>query len=155
MVHTAAFCWHYLLYSTANNEQCANILLHVAVSSRQPCSKFVLLVTQWRHSMDGVMQKEGGIVQKRQNESSCFLAWRLPSSNPRLFCKDTWVSSEITVLLSETLSQTPDLEKFTTTSRSRCQRNVVVVVAVTVKVVYDTYRTVDESWLFTTRRSTA
>ena len=44
--------------------------------------------------------------------SSCFLACRLLSTYPTLCCKEIQVSSEIRVLPSETLSQTPDLENF-------------------------------------------
>ena len=53
---------------------------------------------------------------------------------------------------SETLSQTPDLENFATASRSRCHQNSTS--SSTVEFVDDTYTTVDESWLFTTSRST-
>ena len=82
---------------------------------------------------------------------SCFLAWRL-------FClssKEIWVSPKIGVglLLSGTLSQTPDFENFVTACRSRCQQNSSSSSS-TVELVDDTYTTIDESWLFTTSRST-
>jgi len=51
------------------------------------------------------------------------------------------------------LSQTLDLENFSTASRSRCQRNSS---SSTVEFVDDTYTTIDkESWLSTTSRSTS
>jgi len=59
---------------------------------------------------------------------------------------------KIGVLLSGTLSQTPDLENFATASRSSCQQHSSS--SSTVQLVDDTYTTVDESWLFTTSRST-
>ena len=52
---------------------------------------------------------------------------------------------------SGTLFQSLDLEKFATASKSCCQQNWS---SSTVELVDDTYTTVDESWLFTTRRST-
>ena len=52
-----------------------------------------------------------------------------------------------------TLSETPDLQKFRSASRSRCQQNSSSSSS-TVELVDDTCTTVDESWLFTTSRST-
>jgi len=49
---------------------------------------------------------------------------------------------------SKTLSETLDLEDFVTVSRPHCQQN-----SSTVELVDDTQTTVDESWLFTARRS--
>jgi len=57
---------------------------------------------------------------------------------------------EVRVLFSGTLSQTLDLENFAMASQSHCRQN-----SSTVELVDDTCTTVDESWLFTTRRSTA
>jgi len=70
----------------------------------------------------------------------------LPSSPHFLCYKEISVSPKIRVLPSETLSQTPDQENFSTASRSRCQQHS----SSTVEFVDDTYTTVDESWLFTT-----
>jgi len=75
----------------------------------------------------------------------------LPSSPHFLCYKEISVSPKIRVLPSETLFHTPDLENFSTASRSRCQQHS----SSTVEFVDDTYTTVDESWLFTTSRSTA
>ena len=95
-----------------------------------------------------------GIVSKGPDESSCVLAWGLPSTYPRLCYKEIWVgpSPKIRVLLSKTLSQTLD---FATASRSLCQQHSSSSSS-TVEFVSDTYMytTVDESWLFTTSRST-
>ena len=57
---------------------------------------------------------------------------------------------------SGSLPQTSDMENFAAASRSRCHQlvNVVDNVVVDGRVVDDTYATIDESWLFTTSRST-
>jgi len=81
------------------------------------------------------------------------LARRLPSTYTTLCYKEIWVSPKIRVLPSRTLSQIPDVENFATASRSRRQQNSSSSSS-TVEFVDDTYTTVDESWLFTTRRST-
>jgi len=49
------------------------------------------------------------------------------------------------------LFRTPDLDNFAAASRSRCRQNSS---SSTVEFVDDTYTTIDESWLFTTSRST-
>ena len=51
-----------------------------------------------------------GILSKRMNESSWFLALELPSTRPTLCSKKIRVYPKIRVLPSGTLSQTPDLE---------------------------------------------
>jgi len=63
-----------------------------------------------------------------------------------------WISPKIRVLSSGTLSQTTDLKNFATASRSHCQQNSPL--SSTVEFVDDTYRTVEESWLFTASQST-
>jgi len=78
---------------------------------------------------------------------------RLPSTYPPLCCKEIRVSPKIKVLGFGTLSRTSDLENFATASRSRCQQHSSS--SSTVELVGDTFTTVDESWLFTTSRSTA
>ena len=81
------------------------------------------------------------------------LARRLPSTYHTLCYKKIWVSPKTGVLPSGTLSKTPDLENFATASRSRCQQNSSSSSS-TVEFVDDIYTTDDESWLFTTSRST-
>ena len=51
------------------------------------------------------------------------------------------------------LSRTPGFQNFATVSRSRCQQHSSSSSS-TVELVDDTYTTIDESWLFTTKRST-
>jgi len=85
-----------------------------------------------------------------RNHWSWFLVWRFPCSCLRLSCKEIWVPLKVRVLFSGTLSQTLDLENFATASQSHCRQNSSMV-----ELVDDTCMTVDESWLFTTRRSTA
>ena len=97
-----------------------------------------------------ISPSQAGVVWKRLDESSWFLARRLSSTYPTLCCKEIWVSPKITVLSYGTLSQTSDLENFATASCSPCQQNS----SSTVELVDDTCTTVDESWLFTTRQST-
>ena len=97
---------------------------------------------------------QAGIVWKRLDESSWFLAWRLPSTYSTLCCKEICVSPKIRILPSGTLSQTSYLENFTTASRSRCQQNSSSSSSSTVELVDNTYTTIDESRLFTTSRST-
>jgi len=43
---------------------------------------------------------QAGIVLKRLDELSWYLAWRRPSIYPTLRCKEIWVSQEIRVLSS-------------------------------------------------------
>jgi len=86
--------------------------------------------------------------------TTSFLACRLPSSYHTLYYKKIWVSPKIRVLPSGTLFQTPYLENFATASRSRCQLNSSSSSSSTVELVDATYATTDESWLFTTSRST-
>ena len=68
---------------------------------------------------------------------------------PTLCFQEMWVSSKIRYLPPGTLSPTLDFKNFATASQQHCQQN-----SSTVELVDDTYTTVDESWLFTTRRST-
>ena len=77
------------------------------------------------------------------------LAWRLPSTYPSQYFKEICVSPKMKVLPAGTLSQTQDLEKITP---RRCQQNSSS--SSTVELIDDTYTTIDESWLFTTSRST-
>jgi len=87
---------------------------------------------------------QASIVLKQLDESSWLFAWRLPSTYPIL------IHLKIRVLLSGTLSQTPDLENFTMASRPRRQQNWLS----TVELVGNTYMTIDELWLFATSGST-
>jgi len=63
-----------------------------------------------------VCPSQAGVISKRLDESSWFLAWRLPSTYPTLRFKEIRVSLEIRLLPSETLPQTLDLENFATAS---------------------------------------
>jgi len=66
-----------------------------------------------------VRPSQAGVVSKRPDESSWFLAWRLLSTYKCCY-EEIWVSPTIRVLPSKTsLSQTPDLENFATASRDR------------------------------------
>jgi len=94
---------------------------------------------------------QAGVVSKRLDKSSWFLALRLLSTHLTLCYKEMWVSPKIRVLPSGILSRTQYFKNFATASRSRCQQNSLS--SSTVELVDDTYTTVDESWLFTTSRS--
>ena len=89
------------------------------------------------------------LYQKRLDESSCFSFGTYPTP-----ChEEISVSPKIRVLYAETLSHTPDLENFSVAaSRSRCEPDSSS--SSTVELVDDTCTSVDESWLFTTSRST-
>jgi len=109
-------------------------------------------VTLERYMLSRVRLSQTGIALKRLRESSWVLVWRLPSTYPTLRCKKMWVSSKIRVLPSGTLSQTPD---FAIASRSHCKQQLSSSPSSsTVEFVDDTYTTIDESWLFSTSRST-
>jgi len=97
-----------------------------------------------------VCSSQAGVVSKRLDESSWLSAWRLSSICPTLCSKKISVSPKIRVLPSGTLSQTHDLGNFATASRSCCQQNSSSSSS-TVELVDDTYTTIDESWLFTTK----
>ena len=91
---------------------------------------------------------QAGIVSRRLDESSRF--WHGDILPPIAHCyQEIWVSPKDRVLPCGTLSQTPDSENIAAASRSRCQQN-----SSTVELVDDTNTTIDESWLFTTSRST-
>jgi len=64
-----------------------------------------------------------GIVSKRLDEPSLFLARRLPSTYPTPCYEEIRVPLKIRVLSCGTLSQTLDLENFATASRSCYQQN--------------------------------
>ena len=74
-----------------------------------------------------VRLSQAGIVSKRLDESSWFLARRLPSTYPTLCYKEIWVHPKIRLLPCGTLYQTPDVENLATASRTRCQQLAVVV----------------------------
>jgi len=95
-----------------------------------------------------VRPSQAGIVSRRLDESSRF--WHGDILPPIAHCyQEIWVSPKDRVLPCGTLSQTPDSENIAAASRSRCQQN-----SSTVELVDDTNTTIDESWLFTTSRST-
>ena len=60
-----------------------------------------------------------GVLLKQLNESSWFLAPKLPSTHPALCYEEIRVSSEIRALPSGTLSQTLDLKNFAPAYDSR------------------------------------
>ena len=85
-----------------------------------------------------VRPPQAGIVSKRLDESSWFLARRLLCTYPTLCYKaykEIWVSEKL-----GTLCQTPDLQNFATASRSCCQQNSSTS---TTAEVDDTYTTID------------
>jgi len=53
-----------------------------------------------------VRLSQAGTVSKRLDESSCVLAWRIPSTCPTPCCKEIRLSPKIRVLPPGTLSQT-------------------------------------------------
>jgi len=93
-----------------------------------------------------VCLSQAGIVSKQLDES-LVLAWRLPSSYPRLRFKEIWVSQNIRVLPSGTSSQTLDLDKKLSYRRmtARCVLSVVILTVATQQCrnylyLYDKFR---------------
>jgi len=66
---------------------------------------------------------QASILSQWLDESSWFLAWRLPSTYPTLCYKEILLLLKIRVLPSRNLSETSDLENFATPSQSCCQPN--------------------------------
>ena len=131
--------------------KCYNTVL-IFTARRYASAVFAVLV--YPSVRPSVCPPQAGMASKRLDESSTYLARRLPSTFPTsLCCKDIWVSPKIGVLPSGTLSQTPDFDNFATARRSRCQQNSSSSSS-TVELVDDICTTVDESWLFTASRST-
>ena len=94
---------------------------------------------------------QAGIVLKRLDESSWFLAWRLPFTYPTLFCKEIWVSPEMRVLSS---GHCHTLRTWRLSPRKSVTLQANSLSSSTVEFVDDTYTTMDESLLFTTSRLT-
>ena len=79
------------------------------------------------------------VCRNNWTNQAVFLPWRLPSTYPTLYCKESWVSAKIRALFS-------GHRKFTMAClKSCCQRNS----SSSVKLVDNTYATFSESWLFT------
>ena len=78
------------------------------------------------------------------------MVWRLSSTYLLLCFKEILVPLIIRVLPCGTLSQTSNLENFV--RALQVDRVVNDSSASTVELVDDTYRTIDESWLFTASR---
>jgi len=95
-----------------------------------------------------VRLSQAGTVSKRLDESSCVLAWRIPSTCPTPCCKEIRLSPKIRVLPPGTLSQTVRTRRG---SRLRCRQNSSS--SSTVELVVDTYTILDQSWLLTTGRA--
>jgi len=70
------------------------------------------------HGPVSLRPSQVGVLSKRMNESSCFLAWELHSTYPTQCFKEIHVPWKIRVLPSGILLQTVDLENFATAYRS-------------------------------------
>ena len=79
------------------------------------------------------------------------LARRLPSNYPTLRYKEIWISPKIRVRYIWNFAPNSELRKFRHGKSIALSTKLVVVV---VEFVDDTYTTIDESWMFTTSRST-
>jgi len=77
-----------------------------------------LIGTRMRCRMAPFSMTQAGIVRKRLNRSSSFLAQRLPSAYPTLRWKGIELSPKLRALPSGTLTQSLDLENFATARRS-------------------------------------
>jgi len=74
-----------------------------------------------------VCPSQARIVSKRLDESSWVVICRPPFTYSTLLCKEIGYLQKIWVLPSGTLSQTLDLENFSTASQSRCQQKSFTV----------------------------
>jgi len=86
---------------------------------------------------DGVLEcrpaNSVGVLSKRTHGLSCFCAQMLPSTYPTLRCKETGVSTKLTVLPSATLSQalrlsTVDHRKLITSGAHFCIQRIDLLV---------------------------
>ena len=95
-----------------------------------------------------VRPSQAGIALTGPDESSWFLAWKLPSTYPTLCCTETWVfpKNMVSLLPFGTFVLNSGLRKF--------RHGKSVALSSAVELVDDTYATVGESWLLTTSRST-
>ena len=85
-----------------------------------------------------------GVLLKRLNGLSWFLARRLPSTCPTLCFKEIWITPKIRILPFGTLSQTVDLQNFAMASGS----SVLSVKMMTGNFIYHTCDTA--SWAYGT-----
>jgi len=94
---------------------------------------------------------QAGIISKRLDKSSWFVAWRLPFTYPTVCFKEFGYLQKLGYF---PLEHCPKLRTSTmdAASRSRCQQNSSSSSSM-VEFVDDTYTTIDESWMFTTSRS--
>jgi len=95
-----------------------------------------------------VRLSQAGFVSKRLDESSWYFGTEASLHLFHTVLSGNLDISEIGVLFSGTMSQTPDSKKFAT----HCQQNSSL--SLTVELVDDTYATIDEWWLLATSRST-
>jgi len=96
-----------------------------------------------------VCPSQAGVVWKRLDESSWFLAWGFLPPIPHCVIRKFGYLQKLGYFSLELRPQ-----NFITACRSRCQQHSSSSSSSTVEFVDDTYTTVDESWLFTTSRST-
>jgi len=103
-------------------------------------ARYVLLSSRVRPS---VRPLQVGVLSKRLNESSWFLACELPLTYTKLCCKKIRVPPKIWVLPSRTLRQTLDFENFTGATRRWSPwitpTTVERVVAGCMRKLYDTF----------------
>jgi len=83
-----------------------------------PVRRYASAATSYVALYPSVCLSQVGVLSKRKEESSWFLSLELPSTHPILREKEIRVPSQIRVLPSGTLSQTPDLENFVSAYRS-------------------------------------
>jgi len=103
-----------------------------------------------------VRPSQASIVSKVLDKSSLF--WHGGFFPPIQHCavRKCGYLQKLRYFLLRTLSPTPELENFAAASRSRCQQHSSSSSSTTVELVDDTYAVapINESWLFTTSRST-
>jgi len=83
---------------------------YTACFTARRCASAVFAVDLCLFVRLSVCPSQAGIVSKQLDESSWFLARRLPSTDPTLCCKEIWVSPKVRVVPCGTSSETPDLK---------------------------------------------
>ena len=80
------------------------------------------LLSSCRSACLSVCLSQAGVVSKRLDEWSWFLARRLPSTYTTLSCKEIWVSPKLRYFCLELCPKLWTLKNFATASRSSCQQ---------------------------------
>jgi len=120
-----------------------------------PCDAVLARYMLWSHVRLSVHLSQAGIVSKQLDESSWFWHGVFLPRIPHSHCviRKYGYLQKLGYFPLGLRPKLWTLKKFATASRSRCQQHSSSSSSM-VELVDDIYTTVDESWLFTTSRST-